>query len=185
MDILKEVSIKGTKIDIIKGDLTESDADAIVNAANSYLQHGGGVAGAIVRKGGPVIQEESDRIGYVPVGECGITSGGRLKARYVIHAVGPRWGEGDEHNKLRSAIRNVLTLAASKGLKSIAMPAISAGIFGFPRAECAKIIIDEIASFLNSNTTALKEIAIYLFDEEIMGFFIQEIENVGKGTGSP
>jgi len=185
MDILKEVSIKGTKIDIIKGDLTESDADAIVNAANSHLRHGGGVAGAIVRKGGPVIQEESDRIGYVPVGECGITSGGRLKARYVIHAVGPQWGEGDEHNKLRSAIRNVLTLAASKEFKSIAMPAISAGIFGFPKAECAKIIIGEIVSFLNGNTTTLKEIAIYLFDEEIIGFFIKEIENVGKETGSP
>jgi O-acetyl-ADP-ribose deacetylase (regulator of RNase III) len=176
MDILKEVSIKGTKISIIRGDLTESDADAIVNAANSYLQHGGGVAGAIVRKGGPVIQEESDRIGYVPVGECGITSGGRLKARYVIHAVGPRWGEGDEHNKLRNAIRNVLILATAKGFRSIAMPAVSAGIFGFPKAECAKIIIDEISSFLNNNSTSLKEIALYLFDEEITGFFIKEIE---------
>ncbi|OPY72955.1 MAG: O-acetyl-ADP-ribose deacetylase [Syntrophorhabdus sp. PtaU1.Bin058] len=185
MDILKEVSIKGTKIGIIKGDLTESDADAIVNAANSYLRHGGGVAGAIARKGGPIIQEESDRIGYVPVGECDITSGGRLKARYVIHAVGPRWGEGDEHNKLRNAIRNALILASSKGFKSIAMPAISAGIFGFPKAECAKIIIEEIASFLNGNTTTLKEIAVYLFDEEIIGFFVQEVENVGKETGSP
>lgn len=180
MDILKEVSIKGTKISIIKGDLTESNADAIVNAANSYLQHGGGVAGAIVRKGGSVIQEESDKIGYVPVGECGITSSGSLKARYVIHAVGPRWGEGDEHNKLRSAIRNVLTLATSRGFRSIAMPAISAGIFGFPKAECAQIFIEEIASFLKSSASPLKKIALYLFDEEIIGFFIKEVELLEK-----
>jgi O-acetyl-ADP-ribose deacetylase (regulator of RNase III) len=182
MDILKEVSIKGTKISIIKGDLTESGADAIVNAANSYLRHGGGVAGAIVRKGGSVIQEESDTIGYVPVGECGITSGGKLKARYVIHAVGPRWGEGDEHNKLRSAIRNVLALATSRGFGSIAMPAISAGIFGFPKAECAQIIIGEIVSFLKGNTSTLKEIALYLFDQEIIGFFIKEIKHVESDT---
>ncbi len=180
MDILKEVSIKGTKISIIKGDLTESGADAIVNAANSYLQHGGGVAGAIVRKGGAVIQEESDKIGYVPVGECGITSGGKLKARYVIHAVGPRWGEGNEHEKLQSAIRSVLTLASSKGFRSIAMPAISAGIFGFPKAECAKIIIGEIAAFLKGSASSLKEIAIYLFDEEIIAHFIEEMGSLGK-----
>jgi len=208
MNILKEVSIKGTKISIIKGDLTESGADAIVNAANSYLQHGGGVAGAIARKGGPVIQEESNAIGYVPVGECAVTSGGKLKARYVIHAVGPRWGEGDEHNKLRNAIRNVLSTAASKGFRSIALPAISAGIFGFPKAECAKIIIGEIASFLEGNAIAspspspcplprgerengcpegnlggpcsLKEISLYLFDEEIIGFFIKETDLLEK-----
>jgi len=208
MDILKEVSIKGTKISIIKGDLTESGADAIVNAANSYLRHGGGVAGAIVRKGGSIIQEESDAIGHVPVGECAITSGGKLKARYVIHAVGPRWGEGDEHNKLRNAIRSVLNMAASKGFKSIAMPAISAGIFGFPKAECAKIIIEEITAFLEGSaiispspcplprgerengcpaasfgeSCSLKEISLYLFDEEIIGFFIKETKLLEKKT---
>jgi|GEM_PF-658339 len=224
MNILKEVSIKGTKISIIKGDLTESGADAIVNAANSYLQHGGGVAGAIARKGGPVIQEESNAIGYVPVGECAVTSGGRLKARYVIHAVGPRWGEGDERNKLRNAIRNVLNMAASKGFTSIAMPAVSAGIFGFPKAECARIIIEEIAAFLKGSAIispspcplprgerenghrvppvpcplprgerengcpegnlggpcSLKEISLYLFDEEIIGFFIKETDLLEK-----
>ncbi len=210
MNILKEVSIKGTKISIIKGDLTESNADAIVNAANSHLQHGGGVAGAIVRKGGPIIQEESDAIGYVPVGECAITSGGKLKARYVIHAVGPRWGEGDEHNKLKNAIRNVLGMAASKGFRSIAMPAISAGIFGFPKAECAKIIIEEIAGFLKGGAItspspspcplprgerengcpaanrggpcSLREIALYLFDEEIIAYFIKKMGLLEKET---
>src|SRR5512138_3228223 len=93
-----------TIIRLVSEDLTERDVDAIVNAANSRLQHGGGVAGAIVRKGGQVIQEESDAIGYVPVGSAAMTSGGRLRARHVIHAVGPMMGEGDEDNKLRRAI---------------------------------------------------------------------------------
>jgi len=93
MEVLKEVKIDSKILKVIKGDLTEEDVDAIVNAANSHLQHGGGVAGAIVRKGGRIIQEESNRIGYVPVGRAAITTGGKLKAKYVIHAVGPRWGE--------------------------------------------------------------------------------------------
>ena len=88
--------INKTTVRLISADLTERDVDAIVNAANSYLQHGGGVAGAIVRKGGQVIQDESNKIGYVPVGGAAITTGGKMKARYVIHAVGPRMGEGDE-----------------------------------------------------------------------------------------
>ncbi len=108
METIKDKIINTVKIKIVRGDITESDVDAIVNAANSYLQHGGGVAGAISRKGGPVIQQESNAIGYVPVGECAITSGGRLRAPYVIHTVGPRMGEGDEENKLKKAINNVL-----------------------------------------------------------------------------
>lgn len=178
MELIKETSVKGIKIRIIKGDLTESDVDAIVNAANSYLQHGGGVAGAIVRKGGNIIQEESSRIGFVPVGECALTSGGKLKARYVIHAVGPRWGEGEEEKKLRNAIKNTLKLASSKGFKSISMPAISAGIFGFPKKQCAGIIVNEIAHFLQNKTTSLKEINIVLMDDEIVDFFKEALDNL-------
>lgn len=96
MEILREIKIDNKTLKVIKGDLTEEDVDAIVNAANSQLQHGGGVAGAIVRKGGRIIQEESNKIGYVPVGKAAITTGGKLKAKYVIHTVGPVWGEGDE-----------------------------------------------------------------------------------------
>lgn len=114
METLKSVVVESAEIRIIKGDLTESNVDAIVNAANSHLKHGGGVAGAIVRKGGDIIQEESDRIGFVPVGNCAITSAGRLKAKYVIHTVGPRWGEGDEENKLKNAINSVLNMAAER-----------------------------------------------------------------------
>src|SRR5512139_1733154 len=99
MEIIKDIVINNVMIKIMKGDITESSVDAIVNAANSHLRHGGGVAGAISRKGGPVVQEESNAIGYVPVGECAMTSGGELRARYVIHAVGPRMGEGDEEKK--------------------------------------------------------------------------------------
>ena len=125
-----EKKINRTIIRLVSADLTEREVDAIVNAANTRLQHGGGVAGAIVRKGGQVIQDESDRIGYVPVGGAAITTGGTLKARYVIHAVGPRIGEGDEDNKLKQAINSVLALATEEKLRSISIPAISAGIFG-------------------------------------------------------
>src|SRR5512146_3337414 len=106
-----EKRIGKTTLRLVSADLTERDVDAIVNAANSRLQHGGGVAGAIVRKGGRIIQDESDRIGYVPVGGAALTTGGKLKARYVIHAVGPRMGEGDEETKLKNAINSVLNLA--------------------------------------------------------------------------
>jgi O-acetyl-ADP-ribose deacetylase (regulator of RNase III) len=179
MEILKEVAIKEVHFRIMRGDLTESPADAIVNAANSRLQHGGGVAGAIVRKGGRIIQEESDRIGFVPVGKAAITGAGALKARFVIHTVGPMWGEGDEEMKLRSAVRSTLELATEQGFESLAMPAISAGIFGFPKAECAKIIVDEVSSFIRSEKTSLREIAICLMDTEIIGFFENELEKKG------
>jgi O-acetyl-ADP-ribose deacetylase (regulator of RNase III) len=174
MKIIKQVLFANTIVQIIDGDLTEAAVDAIVNAANSHLQHGGGVAGAIVRKGGEIIQEESNRIGYVPVGECAITSGGKLKARYVIHAVGPRWGEGDEETKLRSAVRNALGTAKAKGFESLAMPAISAGIFGFPKDRCARVMAEEISSFAREGST-LKEIDIYLVDPEIIEYFSAEM----------
>lgn len=172
METLKSVVVESAEIRIIKGDLTESNVDAIVNAANSHLKHGGGVAGAIVRKGGDIIQEESDRIGFVPVGNCAITSAGKLKAKYVIHTVGPRWGEGDEENKLKNAINSVLNMAVERGFKTISMPAISAGIFGFPKDRCAQIIVGETRKFLNNNKeTSLKEINFYLIDEDIIELF--------------
>lgn len=178
MEKLKEKRFRGKTLRIIRGDITESEVDAIVNAANSYLKHGGGVALAIVKKGGRIIQEESDKIGYVPVGSCAITSGGNLKAKYVIHAVGPRWGEGDEEEKLRSAIRSVLKLSTERNFKSISMPAISAGIFGFPKDRCAHVITDEILKFLSSEDTSLEELNIYLMDEEIIGYFLKEFEKI-------
>jgi O-acetyl-ADP-ribose deacetylase (regulator of RNase III) len=178
MELVTSVQVGQTRINVLRGDITEAETDAIVNAANSFLKHGGGVAAAIVRKGGKVIQEESERIGYVPVGECAITTAGALKAKYVIHAVGPRWGEGDEEAKLRRAVRNTLQMATEKGLASISMPAISAGIFGFPKRSCARIITSEIVAFLKGKSSPLRLINICLMDEEIVGFFKEELERI-------
>jgi O-acetyl-ADP-ribose deacetylase (regulator of RNase III) len=174
-----EKKIGKTTIRLVSADLTERDVDAIVNAANSRLQHGGGVAGAIVRKGGRIIQDESDKIGHVPVGGAAITTGGALKARYVIHAVGPRMGEGDEDNKLKKAITSVLTLAAEERLRSISVPAISAGIFGFPKDRCAKILVGETAGYLKRNpVTSLELVEFCIFDQEAFGYFTGELERL-------
>jgi len=174
-----EKKIGGATLRLVSEDLTERDVDAIVNAANSHLQHGGGVAGAIVRKGGRIIQEESDRIGFVPVGGAAMTSGGTLRARHVIHAVGPRMGEGDEDAKLRKAINSVLTLAVEEGLTSISAPAISAGIFGFPKDRCAKILVGETAAFLRTRPeTSLRLVEFCIFDKEALAHFKAEMEKV-------
>ncbi len=171
-----EKMINRTVIRLVSADLTERRVDAIVNAANSHLRHGGGVAGAIVRKGGRMIQEESDRIGYVPVGSAAMTSGGNLKAKHVIHAVGPRMGEGDEDSKLRSAIRSVLRLASAGQLKSISVPAISAGIFGFPKDQCAAILVSETSAFLKDTPGhSLELVEFCIFDQEAFGFFKEEM----------
>jgi O-acetyl-ADP-ribose deacetylase (regulator of RNase III) len=174
-----EKKIGKTIVRLVSADLTERDVDAIVNAANIHLRHGGGVAGAIVRKGGRVIQEESDKIGYVPVGGAAITTGGQLKARYVIHAVGPRMGEGDEDNKLKSAINSVLNLSTEEKLRSISVPAISAGIFGFPKDRCAKILVGETAAFLKNNPAASLELVEFcIFDQEAFDYFKGEFEKI-------
>lgn len=176
---LAEKRIGNKIITLVKGDITERDVDAIVNAANSYLQHGGGVAGAIVRKGGQIIQDESDKIGYVPVGSAAITSGGKLKARYVIHAVGPRMGEGDEDNKLKSAVRSVLTIASERGFRTISMPAISSGIFGFPKDKCAKILVNESVNFLRENPdSTLKMVEFCVYDDNTAKFFENEFNSI-------
>ncbi len=173
--------VNGKKLRVVEGDLTTRDVDAIVNAANSYLRHGGGVAGAIARKGGRIIQEESDKIGYVKVGGAAITTGGSLPARYVIHAVGPRMGEGDEDNKLKSAVNSVLRLASERGFRSISMPAISSGIFGFPKNRCAGILVTETAQFIRKNPgTSLEMVEFCLFDEKTSSFFLTELDSLGK-----
>src|ERR1700685_565576 len=135
----------GECIEIRPGDITELDVDAIVNAANNDLQLGGGVAGAIRRKGGPRIQAECDEIGPVPVGGAAITSGGNLKARFVIHAASMQLGGKTSPQSLRSSVAHSLRIAAQKNLKTIAFPAIGTGIAGFPMRECAEIMLHEIA----------------------------------------
>jgi O-acetyl-ADP-ribose deacetylase len=138
----------GKTIRLIKGDITARNVDAIVNAANSYLQHGGGVAAAIVKKGGHIIQQQSNKIGFVPVGSAAITTSGKLPCKAVIHAIGPRMGEGEEDTKLRKAIRASLLLASERGFQSISFPAVSSGIYGFPKDRCADILVNESINFL-------------------------------------
>jgi O-acetyl-ADP-ribose deacetylase len=179
MKIIRQILLSRTRVRIVDGDLTDAPVTAIVNAANSSLQHGGGVAAAIVRKGGAIIQEESNLISFVPVGECAVTSAGRLTAQYVIHTVGPRWGEGDEEVKLRSAIRNTLKTAEVRGFATIALPAISAGIFGFPKDLCARIVVEEIGSFVSQNSV-IKEIDIYLIDPQIIEFFSAQMDRLER-----
>lgn len=177
-DVL-ERTVGSAVIRLTPADLTERDVDAIVNAANSRLQHGGGVAGAIVRKGGRVIQQESDAIGFVPVGSAAMTSAGKLRARQVIHAVGPMMGEGDEDNKLKRAITSVLRLASEKGFHSISVPAISAGIFGFPKDRCAKILVGETAAFLErTQATTLRLIEFCITDSDAYELFRKELERI-------
>jgi O-acetyl-ADP-ribose deacetylase (regulator of RNase III) len=168
------VKIGDCKVGLVKGDITRLEADAIVNAANSWLKHGGGVAAAIVRSGGRIIQEESNRIvrekGSVKVGEAVYTSAGALKAKYVIHTVGPRMGEGDEDEKLRNATLNSLKLAEQLGLDSIVFPAISTGIFGYPRERCALVMLSTIKEYVLSEGR-IREITICLYDEETYRIF--------------
>jgi len=171
--------IKNTTLELVEGDITEMETDAIVNAANSALKLGGGVAGAIARKGGPKIQEECDRIGGTFVGGAVITTGGNLKAAHVIHAVGPRMGEGNEDRKLKDATLNSLKLADEHHLKSIAFPAISTGIFGFPMDRCAKIMLSKTINYLNGDT-GLERVIFCLFGSEAYQIFIKELENSSR-----
>jgi len=167
--------VKNSIVELVQGDITEMETDAIVNAANAALQLGGGVAGAIRRKGGPKIQEECNKIGGTFVGGAVITTGGKLRAKYVIHAVGPRYGEGDEDRKLRNATLNSLKLADQYSLRSIAFPAVSAGIFGFPKDRCAKIMLSTTVEYLKG-TTNLQRIVFCLYDSETFHIFEDELK---------
>lgn len=177
-----ELAINGKLLKVIKGDITERNVDAIVNAANSYLQHGGGVAAAIVKKGGRIIQQESNKIGYVPVGGAVMTSAGNLRCKAVIHTVGPRMGEGNEDYKLKQAIDNVLRLASKNGFTTISIPAISSGIFGFPKDRCAKILIGHSKRFLQEEATSLSTIEFCLFDDDTLKHFQTELNLASTNT---
>jgi len=148
------------------------DADAIFNAANNELQLGGGVAGAIRRKGGPSIQAECDEIGTIPVGGAAITSGGNLKARHVIHAASMELGGRTSAHSLRSSTAHSLRIAAQNGLKTIAFPAVGTGIAGFPLRECAEIMLREAAKHLEG-PTSLEKVYFVLFDQEALSAFEQ------------
>jgi O-acetyl-ADP-ribose deacetylase (regulator of RNase III) len=181
-EVLASVRVCGCLIEAVLGDITEQQVDAVVNAANSHLRHGGGLAAAIVRRGGRVIQEESDRVAPVPVGGAAVTTAGELPCRWVVHAVGPRWGEGDEESKLRSAVRSCLEEATRRSVTSLAMPAISTGIFGYPKAEGTACILDEIGSWLTSHPeSGLQEIRLTAFDATTAALFASAVSACNDG----
>lgn len=179
--LIDEIRISNNKvIRLIKGDITEQNVDVVVNPANSFLKHGGGVAGAIVRKGGSIIQIESDRIGFVPVGSSVITTSGELPCQAIIHTVGPKMGEGNEDFKLSKSIHSSLSLASDNSYKSISIPAISSGIFGFPKDRCANILLDESIKFLQNNNTTLETIEFCIIDDETLFHFKMKFKKLKK-----
>jgi len=166
--------------DIRKGDITAIEVDAIVNAANANLVHGGGVAAAIRSRGGESIQQESDQWlkdhGCIHHKTPAITSAGNLPAKYVFHALGPIWGEGNEPQKLCWAIEGCLKQAVKMNLRSIAFPAISTGIYQFPKKLAAEIFMDTIIGFCHAKKTAqLNQITIVLFDAKSLEIFKQAL----------
>ena len=162
------------KIVLSEGDLTKAEVDAIVNAANNDLQLGGGVAGAIRRAGGPAIQEECNRIGPIPVGEAAITTGGNLKAKYVIHAASMRLGERTAEENLIASTKNSLLRADEKGLKSVAFPAIGTGIAGFPMDRCAQVMLKVVLEHLKGKTS-LEKVHFILYGREAYEAFAKEL----------
>ncbi|HNA89126.1 MAG TPA: macro domain-containing protein [Anaerolineales bacterium] len=177
----------GQSLQIVQGDITTEEVDAIVNAANEHLAHGGGVAWAISKKGGPEIQRESDawvrKHGPVTHTHPAWTSGGLLPAKYVIHAVGPVWinGRDDEDQKLQDAVIGSLQVADELKCESISMPAISTGIFGFPKDRAAGIIFKAIAAYFEKNIhSGMKQVRIVLFDKSTIDDFLK-IWNMENG----
>jgi len=176
--LVERILSKGQSLQIVQGDITTEEVDAIVNASNEYLQHGGGVAWAIVKRGGDVIQHESDKWvkqhGPVSHTHPAWTSGGSLPAKYVIHAVGPVWGDGDEDKKLSDAVMGSLQVADELKCSSISMPAISTGIFGFPKDRAAQIILSSIDQyFVKTQESGIRQIRIVLFDVSSLQVFVK------------
>jgi O-acetyl-ADP-ribose deacetylase (regulator of RNase III) len=152
------------RITIVEGDVSQQEVDAIVNAANSALVLGSGVAGAIRTRGGPSIQAECDRLAPIAIGDAAITGAGDLPARFVIHAAGmPPGGAADEAS-VRGSMRRSLEIAAERGLRTVAVPAIGAGVAGFPMQRCAEVLIEEARRHLDGETS-LEEIRFVLFGE--------------------
>lgn len=155
------------KVEFVRGDIAQADVDAVVNAANTELWLGSGVAGAIRHAGGPSIQDECNRIGPIPLGEAVITGGGKLKARYVIHAAGMDLGGGVSAESCARATHNSLLRARQRALKSIAFPAIGTGVGGLDMAECARVMLQVV----RENSEGLERVVFVLYDAEALGIF--------------
>jgi O-acetyl-ADP-ribose deacetylase (regulator of RNase III) len=167
------------RIELVHGDITREETDAIVNAANTSLLGGGGVDGAIHRAGGPAILEECRRIGGCPTGEAVLTTGGNLKARYVIHTVGPvyRGGDRGEPELLASAYRNSLKVAKDRGLRSVAFPSISTGVYSYPIPEAARIALRTVIQELEA-PGSLEKVRFVLFDAGTFNGYREALEEI-------
>jgi len=183
-----EVTINQVKLRIIQGDITQQGTDAIVNAANSSLMGGGGVDGAIHRAGGPAILDQCQQIvarqGRLPTGKAVITTGGNLKAKYVIHTVGPIWhgGRKEEAELLESAYRQSLKLSTENHLTSVSFPSISTGAYGYPVDKASRVALGTVISFLRESITSIKEVVFVLFDSQTFDAYssaLREINNLG------
>ena len=174
---MKELTVNNKKLKLVEGNIVLLDVEAVVNAANSSLILGGGVAGAIRSYGGPSIQEECNRIGPIQVGEAALTNAGNLKAKYVIHAAGPVSGEGEEEEKLHNATLNSLKIAEDRKIKDIAFPAISTGIFGFPIERCSEIMLKAAMEFMEKHEYPL-EIIFCLYGQEAYSVFEKTLEEL-------
>ncbi|MDD4859235.1 MAG: O-acetyl-ADP-ribose deacetylase [Dehalococcoidales bacterium] len=183
---MNELTINQTRLTLVQGDITRQQTDAIVNAANSSLMGGGGVDGAIHRAGGPAILEECNKIvakqGQMPPGQAVITTGGNLKAKFVIHTVGPIW-RGGTHNEavlLADAYRSSLSLAAANHLASISFPSISTGAYGYPVDAAAAIALKTVNSFLRENITSIKQAVFVLFDAKTFATYLAALEGLAE-----
>ncbi len=175
-----EIEVKDSKLVFAQGDITKQTTEAIVNAANSSLRGGGGVDGAIHRAGGPKIMEECRRIGGCPAGEAVITTGGNLKAKYVIHTVGPIWSGGNagEKQTLTRAYQNSLALAQKKGIRSLSFPSISTGAYGYPLREASKVAINTIAAYLKSHRK-IEKVVVVLFSDNDFHVYQETLKEMG------
>jgi len=166
------MKIKETEIKVIRGDITEQETEAIVNAANNRLIMGGGVAGAILRKGGQSIQDECNKIGPIAIGEAAVTGAGKLKTKYVIHAATMGMDFETDEEKIRNSTRNSLRCAEEKKMKSIAFPALGCGVGGFPVQRAAEIMLEEIKAHIEeAEKSSLKEIIFVLFNKPAFEIF--------------
>ena len=174
-----DVRIGTSTLSIVEGDITKEHTDAIVNAANSGLRGGGGVDGAIHRAGGPAIMEECRKIGHCPTGQAVITTGGNLKAKHVIHTVGPVYSGGgrNEAGLLKSAYLESLKLASKKGLKSVSFPAISTGAYGYPLNEAARIALETAIETLKEHEE-IERVRFVLFGKPMYDIFAQELKSL-------
>jgi O-acetyl-ADP-ribose deacetylase (regulator of RNase III) len=174
-----EIKINNITLSLIKGDITREEMDAIVNAANSRLVGGGGVDGAIHRAGGPKIMEECRKIGGCPTGNAVITTGGNLRAKYVIHTVGPIYRDGthNEEKLLSSAYKSSLELAIKNSVKSISFPSISTGAYGYPIDEAADIALKTVIDFIRTNK-GLSLVRFVLFSDRDWGVYKKTLEKL-------